>query len=424
MAAPAKVAVARRRVAVVVKGYPRLSETFIAQEILGLERHGLALTIVSLRHPTDAALHPMHRDIQAPVLYLPEYLYQEPGRVLRACRSVRRWPTYAAARRLWLRDLRRDRTSNRGRRLGQALVLAHELPADVGVLYAHYLHTPASVARYAAVLRGLPWCASAHAKDIWTTPAWEKAEKLQHCAWATACTATGAAQLRALAPGAEMMLTYHGLDASRFAAPQRTRGPDGSDPGRPVRLLGVARLVPKKGVEVLLHALAALPPEVHWRYDHIGAGPLREALAATAARLGLAERITWHGALPQEEVIAAYRAADLFVLASRIAADGDRDGLPNVLLEAGALELAVVASKITGVSELIEDGLNGRLVPPDDPAALAAALAGLIRDPAARLRRGRAGRRRVLEQFATEPGIDRLAARLAAMLDQTGRAAA
>jgi glycosyltransferase involved in cell wall biosynthesis len=424
MAAPAKVAVARSRVAVVVKGYPRLSETFIAQEILGLERHGLALTIVSLRHPTDAALHPMHREIRAPVLYLPEYLYQEPGRVLRAWRSVRRWPTYAAARRLWLRDLRRDRTSNRGRRFGQALVLAHELPADVGVLYAHYLHTPASVARYAAVLRGLPWCASAHAKDIWTTPAWEKAEKLRDCAWATACTATGAAQLQELAPGAEVMLTYHGLDASRFAAPQRTRGPDGSDPGRPVRLLGVARLVPKKGVEVLLQALAALPPEVHWRYDHIGDGPLGEALAAAAARLGLAERITWRGALPQEEVIAAYRAADLVVLASRIAADGDRDGLPNVLLEAGALELAVVASRTAGVSELVEDGLNGRLVPPDDPAALAAALVTLIRDPAARLRRGRAGRRRVLEQFATEPGIDRLAARLDAMLDRTGRAAA
>jgi glycosyltransferase involved in cell wall biosynthesis len=422
MAAPAKVAAGR--VAVVVKGYPRLSETFIAQEILGLERHGLALTIVSLRHPTDGAVHPMHRDIRAPVLYLPEYLYQEPERVLRAWWSVRRWPTYEAARRLWLRDLRRDPSSNRGRRFGQALVLAHELPADVAVLYAHYLHTPASVTRYAAVLRGLPWCASAHAKDIWTAPAWEKAEKLRDCAWATTCTATGAAQLRELAPGAEVMLTYHGLDASRFAAPQRARGPDGSDPGRPARLLGVARLVPKKGIEVLLHALAALPPEVHWRYEHIGDGPLREALAAAAERLGLAERITWRGALPQEAVIAAYRAADLFVLASRIAADGDRDGLPNVLLEASALELAVIASRTTGVSELIEHGLNGRLVPPDDPAALAAALAALIRDPAARLRLGRAGRRRVLEEFAPEPGIDRLAARLAAMLERTGRAAA
>jgi glycosyltransferase involved in cell wall biosynthesis len=424
MAAGMDVAAARRRIAVVVKGYPRLSETFIAQEILGLERRGLALTIVSLRHPTDPAAHQMHRQIQAPALYLPEYLYQEPMRVLRAWLSVRRWATYPAARRLWLRDLRRDPTTNRGRRFGQALVLAHELPVEVGLLYAHYLHTPASVTRYAAVLRGLPWCASAHAKDIWTTPAWEKAEKLRECAFATTCTAAGAAHLRELAPQAEVMLTYHGLDAGRFAAPHRTLGPDGRDPDRPVRLLGVARLVPKKGVEVLLEALAALPPDLHWRYEHIGGGPLGDSLAAVAARLSLAERITWRGALAQDGVVDAYRAADLFVLASRIAPDGDRDGLPNVLLEAGALALPVIASRIGAVPELIEDGVNGLLVPPDDPAALAVALAALMRDPAKRLRFGRAGRSRVLHQFAMEPGLDVLAARLGGMLERADRAAA
>ena len=220
------------------------------------------------------------------------------------------------------------------------------------------------------------------------------------------------------------MLTYHGLDASRFAAPQRTRGRRRQRSRRPVRLLGVARLVPKKGSRCCSRRSRRCRPRCTGATSTSATGRLREGLAAAAPTARLAERIAWHGALPQEEVIAAYRAADLFVLASRVAADGDRDGLPNVLLEAGALELAVVASKITGVSELVEDGLNGRLVPPDDPAALAAALAALIRDPAARLRLGRAGRRRVLEQFATEPGIDRLAARLAAMLDRTGRAAA
>ena len=424
MAAPMPAAIARRRIAVVVKGYPRLSETFIAQEILGLERRGLSLTIISLRRPTDPAVHEMHGLIQAPVLYLPEYLHQEPVRVLRAWRRVRRWPTYQAARRLWLRDLRRDPTTNRGRRFGQALVLAHELPAEVGLLCAHYLHTPASVTRYAAALRGLPWCASAHAKDIWITPMWEKAEKLHDCAWATTCTAAGAAHLRELAPGAEVMLNYHGLDATRFAAPQRMPGPDGRDPDRPVRLLGVARLVPKKGVEVLLEALAALPPDLHWRYEHVGGGPLLDSLAGAAARLGLAKRITWRGALAQDEVANAYRAADLFVLASRIAPDGDRDGLPNVLLEAGAMGLPVVASRVGAVSELIEDGMNGRLVPPDDPAALAVALAALARDPAKRLRFGRAGRSRVLGQFATEPGLDRLAARLTGTLERADRAAA
>jgi glycosyltransferase involved in cell wall biosynthesis len=407
---------APQRIAVVVKGYPRLSETFIAQELLALERRGLALLIVSLRHPTEPAIHDLHRQISAPVLYLPEYLYQEPWRVLRAWWRLRRTERYRASRRAWLADLWRDRTANRVRRFGQALVLAAELPADIGPLYTHYAHTPASVARYAAALSGRRWCLSAHAKDIWTTPAWELREKLRDCVWATTCTAGHAAHLRALAPEAEVMLVYHGLDPARFPPPGRDLGPDGSDPARPVRLLGVARLVPKKGMRVLLPALAALPQSLAWRYDHVGGGPLLPDLRAEAERLGIADRITWHGGLAAERVLAAYCAADLFVLASRIAPDGDRDGLPNVLLEAGAMELAVVASRVAAVPELIEDGVNGSLVPPEDPTALAAAIAALIADPGARLRQGRAGRARVLERFAMAPGIDRLAARLRAAL--------
>lgn len=412
------------RIAVVVKGYPRLSETFIAQEILGLERRGLQQLIVSLRHPTDRAVHELNRQIAAPVLYLPEYLYQEPGRVLRAWQKVRRWPTVEAVRDLWLRDLWRDRTPNRIRRFGQALVLAAELPADVGLIYGHYLHTPGSVTRYTAKLTGLPWCSSAHAKDIWTTPAWEKREKLQDCAWLTTCTAANAVHLRELAPDGDVLLTYHGLAADRFPAPERGLGPNGIDPDRPVRLLGVARLVPKKGIGGLLDALAALPAELNWRYEHIGGGPLLEPLRTMAEQLGLGDRISWLGARPQDEVLAAYRAADLFVLASRIAPDGDRDGLPNVLLEAGAQELAVVATRMSAVPELIEDGVNGCLVEPDQAKPLSAAIAELSRDPARRLRLGRAGRRIVVERFAMDPGIDALASRLRATLAEAPKAAA
>jgi glycosyltransferase involved in cell wall biosynthesis len=408
----------RSRIAVVVKGYPRLSETFIAQELQGLESRGLDLLIVSLRHPTDRAVHKLHRDIEAQVLYLPEYLYQEPLRVLRAWWRLRRTQHYRATRASWLADLWRDRTANRVRRFGQALVLAAEMPAVVGIIYAHYAHTPASVARYAAAISGRTWCLSAHAKDIWTTPAWELRDKLLDCQWATTCTASHATHLRALAPGAEIMLTYHGLDPYRFPAPGRGLGRDGSDPARPVRLLGVARLVPKKGTLLLLEALAALPQTLAWRYDHVGGGPLLGQLQAEAEHLGIADRIAWHGALAEDRVLQAYRAADLFVLASRIAPDGDRDGLPNVLLEAGAMELATVASRVAAVPELIEDGVNGLLVPPDDPAALATALAALIADPAARLRLGQAARARVLDHFAMTPGIDRLAARLRAELGQ------
>src|SRR5690606_27173648 len=211
------------------------------------------------------------------VCYLPEYLYREPLRVFRAWRRVRRRPGYVAARRVWLRDLRRDRTANRGRRFGQALVLAAELPADVSHLHVHFLHTPGSVARYGALLRGLPWTVSAHAKDIWTIPEWEKAEKLAACDWLVTCTGTGAAHLADLAakhglPLNRVELMYHGLDLTRFPAPPSRLARDGSDPSDPVRLMTVGRAVEKKGFEQLLDALAGLPAHLHWRLVHIGAG--------------------------------------------------------------------------------------------------------------------------------------------------------
>ena len=119
-----------------VKGYPRLSETFIAQEIHALERRGLDIRLISLRHPTEKARHPVHEEIKAPVTYLPEYLYQEPGRVWRAWRKIRKVPGYRAARGAWFADLRRDPTPNRIRRWGQAMVLAAEHDPDCGRLAA------------------------------------------------------------------------------------------------------------------------------------------------------------------------------------------------------------------------------------------------------------------------------------------------
>jgi len=400
------------RVAFVLKGYPRLSETFIAQEIAALEKRGLEILIVSLRHPTDGRRHPVHDEIRAPLAYLPEYLYQEPLRVLRAWRQVRQWPTYRSAFSRWLRDLRRDPTPNRVRRFGQALVLAAELPRDIVRLHVHFLHTPASVTRYAAVLRGLPWSGSAHAKDIWTTPEWDKREKLADCDWLVTCTEANRAHLAGLAPQGKVELVYHGLDFARFPAPVAARAArDGRDPADPVMLLSVGRLVEKKGTDVLLEALAQLPPELHWRLVHIGGGPLKAQLERLAAARGIAGRITWRGALPQPEVLAALRGADLFALASRIAGDGDRDGLPNVLAEAQSQGLACVATAVSAIPELVEDGVTGVLVAPESPGALAQAIGALIADPARRAELGAAGGERVRARFALEPNLERLARR-------------
>jgi len=404
-------------IAVVLKGYPRLSETFIAQEVLALERRGLSLRLFSLREPTEPLAHPLHAEIRADVTYLPEYLHEGIGRVLRTWRIARGLPGYRAARAIWWRDLRRDPTRNRVRRFGQALVLAAELPADVAHVHAHFLHTPASVARYAALMRGLAFSISAHAKDIWTIPEWEKREKLAACAWAATCTACNAQHLRSLAAPGRVDLVYHGIDTGRFPPPATVdRTSDGRDPAHPVRLLCVGRAVDKKGLDDLLHALAALPRDLHWRLVHIGGGPLLPALADLAQRLGLAERVQWQGAQAHAAVLDAYRTADIFVLASRVSPDGDRDGLPNVLLEAQSQRLACVATMVSGIPELIEEGVTGLLVEPRAQQALTRALAHLIGDPALRRALGDAGFVRTTTDFSLQAGADRLAKRFAATL--------
>ena len=400
------------RIAFVLKGYPRLSETFIAQEILGLERRGFDILIVSLRHPTDKATHPVHAEIRAPILYLPEYLYQEPWRVLKALVASLRKPGFLRVLGLWLRDLGRDFTPNRGRRFGQALVLAVELPADVTAVHFHFLHTPASVARYATGLLGLPLSGSAHAKDIWTSPDWEIAEKLGDVDWLTTCTRYGAERLRALSPDPERVrLHYHGIDLSRFPPPPEPTDTGGSSTqSGPVRLISVGRAVEKKGYDDLLRALAGLPQELDWHLEHIGGGGLIAALKGLADSLGISARITWRGAQPQDSVLAAMRRSDLFVLANRVAGDGDRDGLPNVLMEAQSQGLCVVASRVAAAEELIEDGVTGRLLPVRDIAAWTECLADLICDPQARRALGAAGRARVRSVFAADRLLDALAA--------------
>ena len=391
-----------RRIAVLVKGYPRLSETFIAQELLGLERRGLELLIVSLRHPTDPDVHDLHRQIQAPVLYLPEYVKDEPLRVLKGLwRSLRR-PAFPGVLLRWLCDLARDPTPNRGRRFAQAAVLAAELPADIEHLYIHYLHTPGSVGRYTAMLCHLPFSFSAHAKDIWTTPDWEKRAKLDSAAWTVTCTRANLEHLRGLAPEAAIGLVHHGLDPARFEAPPpAARGI--------AVILCVARAVEKKGIDVLLDALARLPAGLDWRFEHIGGGSLIDGLRARAERLGIGSRVRWLGAQAQSEVIAAYRRAAIFCLPARVAGDGDRDGLPNVLMEAMSQELPVVSTPISGIPEVVEDGVSGLLVPSGDAEALAGALQRLLADEPLRRRLGEAGRARVLADFAMEQGIDRIA---------------
>jgi glycosyltransferase involved in cell wall biosynthesis len=404
-----------KKLAIVVKGWPRLSETFIAQELVALEDRGIGFEVWSMRQPTDKKRHDLHHALQAKVNYLPEYLYEEPIRVIKGLRHAMRLETFRSTARLWLRDLRRDPTPNRVRRFGQAVVLAREAPPELQFLYAHFLHTPASVTRYASHLLGIEWGFSAHAKDIWTTPEWEKREKLADAAFGVTCTEFGTGHLRGLANETSRLdLVYHGLDLARFPEPPPSRPPrDGS--GEPVVIVSVGRLVEKKGYDILLDTLAKLPASLKWRFVHLGGGDLRSRLERRAKKLKIQDCIEWRGACNQDEVVAAMRAADIFVLTSRVAKDGDRDGLPNVLMEAASQELPIVATKVSAIPEFVEDGKSGILVE-QDANAVARVLSDVIRDPQGRMEMGRAARARLVADFDMKSGIDKLAARLTAAL--------
>ena len=406
------------RLAVAVKGWPRLSETFIAQELVALERAGVDFAIWSLRHPTDEKTHPLHDQLRAPVHYLPEYLHLEPLRVARGVLGAMMRRAFWRTTRQFLRDFARDKTRNRIRRFGQACVMARELPDGTDAIYAHFLHTPSSVARYTAMLRGLPWAFSAHAKDIWTSPDWELREKLDDAtagaAFGATCTAFGADHLNNLAATTPVDLVYHGLDLGRFpAAPERVQ----RAPGDRFAMLSVGRLVEKKGFDRLIDALALLPADIDWHWTHIGGGTLKDTMRARAEALGISGRITWRGACDQPEVIAAMRAADFFVLPSRIAADGDRDGLPNVLMEAASQKLAILSTPVSAIPEFIDTGVHGILCD-DDPTVLADEMVRLATDPALGLGLASAAHDRLHADFTMQPGIDHLAGRLRAVMQR------
>ena len=408
-----------RSTAVILKGYPRLSETFIAQELLGLEQQGLKLILFSMRQPRDSKSHPIHSEIRAPVVYLPEYIHKEPWRFMRALARLIWRPGFWSALAVGFGDLVREPTRNRIRRFGQACVLAVELPRDVERLYAHFIHTPAAVTRYASIMTGLPWTCSAHAKDIWTSPDWDLKAKLNSAQWVATCTAVGHAHLQSLSAAPERVnLIYHGLDLERFPhfdRPDAWR--DGSDPEHPVALLSVGRAVEKKGFDTLLDALARLPASLEWSWTHIGGGGESDRLKSQCARLGLSERVHWLGAQDQSRVLEAFRDSDIFVLPCRIADDGDRDGLPNVLVEAQSQGLSCISTPVSAIPELIDSEARGLLVPPNDAGTLAAAIERLARAPSDRDSIGRAGEARVREAFDHRAGICQLDDLFASMSD-------
>ena len=382
----------------VVNGFPRLSETFVLQELLELERLGVKLHVVALRRPDEAVEQEAVGALAADVEYLPDLGMNAERLALRLAHAalfMRRPIGYLHG----LADVVASPDFTRSR-LHLGLMLAHRA-ARLGSppIYIHFAHKPATVGRFAALLAGVPYALSAHAKDIWLTPHAELERKVRDASVVLTCTSGGRDLLDQLAQGrTPVRLAYHGVDLSR---PPRVH----ADARAPV-VLSVGRLVEKKGYPTLLRAVAQLAARgVALRLRIAGEGPEWSLLQRLVHELGIGESVTFLGPLTELEVRSEYDRADIFALACRELENGDRDGIPNVVLEAMAHGLPVVSTSGSGVSEAVVNGESGFLGPQDDPGTFASGLERLLADSGLRARMGDAARARAAARFDRDANL-------------------
>jgi glycosyltransferase involved in cell wall biosynthesis len=401
-----------QRIVVLVKRFPRLSETFILNEFLELRRHGLPVELFAIMDPEERSSQP------EALALVPEVTYLQTGRLWAelpaALRAARRHPRGTLRAAGW--TLTRH-TRAAARNLLHALVLLDRLadgpPAH---LHAHFLHAPAALAFIAAKVSGQPYSLTGHAKDIYTELPEDLRRRSDRARFVTTCTEANRAHLITevgLAPG-QVHVCRHGVDLTKFTIPARTP--------RPGRIVSVGRLVPKKGFDILIRACGELRRRgIAFELVLLGGGELHDGLLALAREQGIGDRVWMLGSRPQRDVIEQLAAAEIFALSPVVLPDGDRDGIPNVLLEAMAAGVPVAATTVSGIPEVVTDGETGRLVPPQRPDLLADALAQLLTDPTLRSRLGEAGRRHVREHASWASAIAPLRALLEGELARPAR---
>lgn len=426
-------------IAFLFPAFPVLHQTFVLWEVLALRRAGIDIALYSIKQPSTATQQPEGEALRNEVHYLPSplswpvlranltLLARSPrkyvGAYLRLCRE---WWRDRHAGKEWTNRNVSDGAPDRFRTLPERLEGAYNrspflyllkslwlVPhaAYLGLelerrgitrLHAHWASYPATLALVVYWLFGIRFSFTAHAYDIYLVPRL-LGVKVREAHFAVTCGCVNATYLNALAgtDADRVIVNYHGVDLTRF--PPRTAAPAGDMPC----ILTCGRLEPYKGHHVLLEACAALSRPV--RCVLVGEGPQRARLEQRARELGIAERVEFTGPLPQRELAVRYAQADLFVLASVILErSGKRDVIPNVLAEAMAMEVPVVASDVSGVSELVTDGESGRLVPGNDARALARVIDELLADPDQRRRLAQGGHAKVAAAFDRDKNIQDL----------------
>ncbi|MBI5849490.1 MAG: glycosyltransferase family 4 protein [Planctomycetes bacterium] len=379
----------------VLKKFPRLSETFILDEILGQQRLGARVTVFSIHRPDDGRFHARLAELAGPVVYLPQRKSHESIEALadrldlvRASREGL-WSEFEAL----LAARRRDVWSVLEAGLD---VAARARALGVGHLHAHFATIAADVARVASTVARVPYSFTAHAKDIYQDGV--DADRFARLARGaefvvTVCDANREHIATTLAPDSaeKVVRLYNGIDLATFSP--SIRRPDATP-----LVLGIGRLVEKKGFDDLIRAVAALRRQgVTLACAIVGDGEERAALQSLAAEIDAGVEFT--GALTHDATRGLLARATLLAQPCVIGADGNRDALPTVLLEALGCGVPVVTTPIVGIDEITGGSEAGVLVPPRDPHALAAAIRELLADPARRASLVQAGRARAERLF-------------------------
>lgn len=430
------------RIAFLFPAFPVLHQTFVLWEVLALRKRGVDIALYSIKQPSTSTQQPEGEALRKEVHYLPSPLSLAVWRanlatLLRA--PLRYLDVYRKVIVGWWQD-RRAGSEWKNRRISDAapdreqtffefwqgrfnrspflyllkslwlvpsaVYLGHHLRGrGIERVHAHWASYSATMALVVHWVFDIPFSFSAHAYDIYLVPRL-LAVKVREAVFAVTCARVNATFLTALA-GADVadrvVVNYHGVSLDRFRPAEKA-----DVAGALPTIVTCGRLEPYKGHHVLLRACAALERPV--RCVLVGEGPQRRRLEDLARELGIAERVEFTGPVPQARLAEIYAAADLFVLASVVLErSGKRDVIPNVLAEAMAMRLPVVASDISGIGELVDDGVSGRLVPPNDVAALAGAIAELLDDRERRRAFARAGAEKVAAVFDREKNIEELA---------------
>jgi glycosyltransferase involved in cell wall biosynthesis len=386
----------RPRIAYLLKTFPRLSETFILNEILGLENLGMELDIFSLKRPAEQHTHPSVAKVKSRVAYVPSLL-PNPLEALRCL--IAHVALFLGSPVLYSRALRFFILVQKSRvkEFAQAGFLARALQRrSITHLHAHFANVPVSVAELVHKLTGIPFSFTAHAKDIYLTPPDELRRKISSASFVLTCTGFNAKHLAGIADSqTPIRVVYHGIDLTFFEPADVPR-----QEGKCPVVISVGRFCEKKGLPYLIQACALLK-EQNRRFQCriIGYGELRDQLSVLITQLGLEDCVSLEGPFTQDQILEVYRTADAFVLPCLVTDNGDRDGIPNVLLEAMSMGIPVISTGISGIGELIRHTINGLLVPERDAESIALSIGMLLDYPKLAARLAESGRERVMRQF-------------------------